>query len=181
MNYMQECTDAEKKQFMQAFIERIDIFPERREDGNWIRNIRFQFPVPILRDGKEVVRVDSISLDKEQSDEHTVTLEKLPTLETVILLSRKAPDAEIKVRLDMSELDITSAESKATYKEIQEYVKNKYDLHVTNLYIAQVKREFGIIERENYNTGEGKAKVPQVTPEKREAIIDALRYFQMIE
>lgn len=102
-------------------------------------------------------------------------------VETVILLSRKAPDAEIKVRLDMSELDITRAESKATYKEIQEYVKNKYDLHVTNLYIAQVKREFGIIERENYNTGEGKAKVPQVTPEKREAIIDALRYFQMIE
>ena len=43
-----------KKQFMQAFIERIDIFPERREDGNWIRNIKFQFPVPILRDGKEV-------------------------------------------------------------------------------------------------------------------------------
>lgn len=102
-------------------------------------------------------------------------------VETVILLSRKTPDAEIKVRLDMSELDITSAESKATYKEIQEYVKNKYDLHVTNLYIAQVKREFGIIERENYNTGEGKAKVPQVTAEKREAIIDALKYFQMIE
>ena len=102
-------------------------------------------------------------------------------VETVILLSRKAPDAEIRVRLDMSELDITSAERKATYKEIQEYVQNKYDLHVTNLYIAQVKREFGIIERENYNTGEGKAKVPQVTPEKREAIIDALKYFQMIE
>ena len=102
-------------------------------------------------------------------------------VETVILLSRKAPDAEIKVRLDMSELYITSAESKATYKEIQEYVQNKYDLHVTNLYIAQVKREFGIIERENYNTGEGKAKVPQVTAEKREAIIDALKYFQMIE
>ena len=83
-----ECTDAEKKQFMQAFIERIDIFQERREDGNWIRNIKFQFPVPILRDGKEVVRVDGISLDKEQSDEHTVTLEKFPTLETVVLLSQ---------------------------------------------------------------------------------------------
>ena len=97
-------------------------------------------------------------------------------VETVILLSRTTPDTEIKVRLDMSELDITSAESKATYKEIQEYVQNKYDLHVTNLYIAQVKREFGIIERENYNIGEGKAKVPQVTAEKREAIIDALKY-----
>ena len=47
----------------------------------------------------------------------------------------------------MSELDITSAESKATYKEIQEYVKDKYDLHVTNLYIAQVKEKCGIKER----------------------------------
>ena len=56
--------------------------PERREDGNWIRNIKFRFPLPILRDGKEVVRVDGISLDKEQPDEHTVTLEKFPTLET---------------------------------------------------------------------------------------------------
>ena len=55
-----ECTDAEKKQFMQAFIDRIAIFPERWEDGNWIRNIKFQFPGPIIRDGKEVARVDEI-------------------------------------------------------------------------------------------------------------------------
>lgn len=86
-----EYTDAEKKQFMQAFIERIDIFPERREDGNWIRNIKFRFPLPILRDGKEVVRVDGISLDKEQPDEHTVTLEKFPTLETVVALHHQRP------------------------------------------------------------------------------------------
>ena len=66
-------------------------------------------------------------------------------VETVILLSRTAPDAVIKVNLEMSELDVTSAESKATYKEIQEYVQNKYGLHVTNLYIAQVKQEFGIM------------------------------------
>ena len=93
-----ECTDAEKKQFMQAFIERIDIFPERREDGNWIRNIKFQFPVPILRDGKEVVRVDGISLDKEQSDEHTVTLEKFQTLETVVGLHRKDMQKSLNLR-----------------------------------------------------------------------------------
>lgn len=49
-----------KETVMQAFIERIDIFSERRENGNWIRNIKFQFLVPILRDGKEVVRVDGI-------------------------------------------------------------------------------------------------------------------------
>ena len=98
-----ECTDAEKKQFMQAFIERIDIFPERREDGNWIRNIKFQFPVPILRDGKEVARVDGISLDNEQFDEHTVSLEKLSTLETVCLLSNRKADSHIKLSLDMDE------------------------------------------------------------------------------
>ena len=75
-----ECTDAEKKQFMQAFIERIDIFPERREDGNWIQNIKFQFPVPIIKEGKEVAQIKGISLDNEKSDEHMISLEKLSTL-----------------------------------------------------------------------------------------------------
>ena len=83
-----ECTDAEKKQFMQAFIERIDIFSERREDGNWIQNIKFQFPVPIIKEGKEVAQIKGISLDKEKSDEHMISLEKLSTLETVVLLSQ---------------------------------------------------------------------------------------------
>ena len=83
-----ECTDAEKKQFMQAFIERIDIFQERREDGNWIQNIKFQFPVPIIKEGKEVAQIKGISLDKEKSDEHMISLEKLSTLETVVLLSQ---------------------------------------------------------------------------------------------
>ena len=83
-----ECTDAEKKQFMQAFIERIDIFPERREDGNWIQNIKFQFPVPIIKEGKKVAQIKGISLDKEKSDEHMVSLEKLSTLETIVGLQR---------------------------------------------------------------------------------------------
>ena len=167
-----ECTDAEKKQFMQAFIERIDIFPESREDGNWIRNIRFQFPVPILRDGKEVVRVDGISLDKEKSDEHTVTLEKFPTLETVCLLS-KLHEAKyhVNVRLDMDELDLTSAESKATYEKIKKYVAEHNDgMKVSNLYIAQVKAKYGIIERENYNLPKSEdAKQPQCPKKKEDA------------
>ena len=83
-----ECTDAEKKQFMQAFIERIDIFPERRKDGNWIQDIKFQFPVPIIKEGKEVAQIKGISLDKEKSDEHMVSLEKLSTLESCVLLCR---------------------------------------------------------------------------------------------
>ena len=102
-------------------------------------------------------------------------------METVILLSRKTLDAVININLDMSELDLTSAESKATYAEIKKYVLDKFGLKVSQLYIAQVKREFGLIERINYNVGEGKNHVPQVTPEKREAIIDALKHCQMIE
>ena len=102
-------------------------------------------------------------------------------VETVVLLSKLKSSKKIEVDLDISELDLTKAEAKATYEEIRQYIIDKYGLKVNNLYIAQVKREYGLIERINYNIGSGKNHVPQVTPEKREAIIDALKYFQMIE
>ncbi len=59
-----------------------------RKDGNWIQNIKFQFPVPIIKEGKEVAQIKGISLDKEKSNEHMVSLEKLSTLETICLLSK---------------------------------------------------------------------------------------------
>ena len=102
-------------------------------------------------------------------------------VETVVLLSKLKSTEKIEVDLKLSELDLTKAESKATYTEIKKYVLDKFGLKVSQLYIAQVKREFGLIERINYNVGENKNHVPQVTPEKREAIIDALKYFKMIE
>ena len=189
-----ECTDAEKKQFMQAFIERIDIFPERREDGNWIRNIRFQFPVPILRDGKEVVRVDGISLDKEKSDEHTVTLEKFPTLETVVLLSYKKPDGHINVKVEFGEgegkvpLDNIAKRAeeykpkeRVTYKMIKEYIEAKYGFKVHTAYIAEVKRDLGLPMYDAPNAVE-ELKQPRKHPtaEKVEAIKDVLKHFEVI-
>ncbi len=102
--------------------------------------------------------------------------------ETVVLLSKlKSTKNFIEVDLDISELDLTKAEAKATYAEIKQYVLDKFGLKVSQLYIAQVKREYGLIERINYNVGEGKSHVPQVTPEKKLAIEDALRYFKMID
>ena len=176
-----ECTDAEKKQFMQAFIERIDIFPERREDGNWIQNIKFQFPVPIIKEGKEVAQIKGISLDKEKSNEHMVSLEKLSTLETVCLLSKLQSKEHIEIEVKMDELDLTSAESKATYEEIREYIFEHTGLKVSYLYIAQVKQKYGIIERENYNKPKSEnAKQPQCPPEKERAITEALKHFEMI-
>ena len=52
----------------------------------------------------------------------------------------------------MDEMDLTAAESKATYEEIKKYVAEYNDgMKVSNLYIAQIKQKHGIIERENYN------------------------------
>lgn len=83
-------------------------------------------------------------------------------VETCVLLSKLKSTQHIKVEIDLDEMDLTKAESKATYAEIKQYVLEKYDLKVSQLYIAQVKRKHGIIERINYNTGEGKARVPKV-------------------
>ena len=104
-------------------------------------------------------------------------------VETVCLLS-KLHEAKhhVNVRLDMDELDLTAAESKATYEEIRKYVAEHYDgMKVSNLYIAQVKAKYGIIERENYNKAKSDdARQPKCPKEKEEAIVEALRYFQMI-
>ena len=87
----------------------------------------------------------------------------------------------INVKVDMDELDLTSAEAKATYKEIEEWVQEHYGFHVTNLSIAQVKQKHGIIERENYNKPKSPdSKQPGCPEEKVKAIEDAMRHFQMI-
>ena len=101
-------------------------------------------------------------------------------VETVVLLSQRRPDAHIDIKLDLSELDITAAETKATYQEIKDYVLEKHGLKVSTLYISQVKTKCGIIERENYNTGKEGHRVPQCPKEKEEAIMDALKHFKMI-
>ena len=101
-------------------------------------------------------------------------------VETVVLLSQRKADAHIDIKLDLSELDITAAETKATYQEIKDYVLEKSGLNVSSLYISQVKTKCGIIERENYNKGKEGHGVPQCPKEKEEAIMDALRNFRMI-
>jgi 23S rRNA (uracil1939-C5)-methyltransferase len=104
-------------------------------------------------------------------------------VETVCLLS-KLHEAKhhVNVRLDMDELDITAAESKATYEEIKSYVaEHNEGMKVSNLYIAQVKAKYGIIERENYNLPKSEdAKQPQCSKKKEDAIVEALRFFHMI-
>ena len=96
-------------------------------------------------------------------------------VETVCLLSKLKSTQHIEVELDMDELDLTAAEKKATYDEIKDYVLEHSGLKVSSLYIAQVKQQCGIIERENYNKPKSEdAKQPQCPPDKEKAIKDVL-------
>ena len=161
-----EMSDIEKKEFMQLFIDAIELYPEKMDDGRIIRQIDLAFPVYYEGFEGEAIRL---------LNENTV--------ETVCLLS-KLHEAKhhVNVRLDMDEMDLTAAESKATYEEIKKYVAEYNDgMKVSNLYIAQVKRKCGIELAENFNIprSEG-AKQPQCPKEKEEAIIGALKAFQMI-
>ncbi len=100
-------------------------------------------------------------------------------VETVVVLRGQNVDGHINIDLDVEKLKSTGG--RATYAEIKDYVKEKYGYSISSLYIAQMKDKAGLEKRDNYNHGTGKTeRVPQCTPEKEEAIIDALRHFKMI-
>ena len=102
-------------------------------------------------------------------------------VETVVLLSQQKPDDTIEIDLDLDELDVTTAETKATYEEIKAYVWDKHHLKVSSLYISQVKRKCGLEVGQNYNLSKSEnPKVPKCPPEKEAVIMGALKHFQMI-
>ena len=123
-----------------------------------------------------ILAVDLFPRTRQKSD---INLGLSNHVETVALLSKLSEAKHhIEVKVDMDELDLTSAEAKATYKEIQKWVQEKYGFHVTNLNIAQVKQKHGIIEQENYNRAKSEnSKQPGCPEEKIKAIEDAMRYF----
>lgn len=82
-------TEVEQRDFMRAFIERIDIYPEKPDNGCWIRNIVFNFPMPVQ--GQEI---KSLPLESES------------TVETVCLLSntqRKKKESCITLDVEMAD------------------------------------------------------------------------------
>ena len=170
-------SEVERKEFMRAFIERIELFPEKQPDGNWIRKIIFNFPVPV--NGTEV---------KE------LPLENETIVETVVLLSHKKADSYIHIDVEFGEgegkipvdsiakrAEAYKPKEKVTYKMIKEYIEAKYGFKVHTAYIAEVKRNLGLPMYDAPNAVE-ELKQPRKhpTPEKVEAIKDALRYFAVI-
>ena len=114
--------------------------------------------------------------------------------ETVVLLSHKKADSYIHIDVEFGEgegkipvdsiakrAEAYKPKEKVTYKMIKEYIEAKYGFKVHTAYIAEVKRNLGLPMYDAPNAVE-ELKQPRKhpTPEKVEAIKDALRYFAVI-
>ena len=151
--FYEKLTSEEQRELYRQFIERIEVYPEEQEDGRVLKSIHFRFPV---RYGET------------------------DTIETLIG-TESEPDDEIAFVLDCSEVQVTVAEAKATYAEIRAYVLEHTGMKVSSLYIAQIKRKYGIDVGIAYNKPEqNKNHVPVCPVEKELAIMDALKAFRML-
>ena len=154
--------DVERRQLIEALIAEIQIYEERKPNGQWLKSIRFKLPI-IENDLR-------IGLD---NSEH---------VETVVLLSKGEVDSKkIRVEFSLEDMDMSEFQDGATYTQIKEYVLEHSGLKVSNLYISQIKRKCGIEVGKNYNLPKSDdSRQPQCPPEKEEAIREAFKYFGMI-
>ena len=166
--------DVERRQLIEALIAEIQIYEERKPNGQWLKSIRFKLPI--------IENDLSIGLD---NGEH---------VETVVMLSHKKPDSVINIKVEFGEgegkvpLDnivkraaAYKPKERVTYKMIKEYIEAKYGFKVHTAYIAEVKRELGLPMYDAPNAVE-ELKQPRKHPtaEKVEAIKDALKHYKII-
>jgi len=159
--------DEEKRNVVTALIKEIEIY--RNDESEYpLKRIGLNFPV--FKDGGEVTEL---------------LWDKGNTVETVVLLSqlKQKPDDYINVTIELDDVDITSADTKATYDEIKKNVaEHNAGMKVSNLYISQVKRKCGIEVGKNYNLPKNEdSRQPQCPEDKERAIVEALEHFKMIQ
>ena len=167
-------SDVERRQLIEALIAEIQIYEERKPNGQWLKSIRFKLPI--------IENDLGIGLDNGNQ------------VETVVLLSHKKPDSTISVKVEFGEgegkvpLDNIAKRAEAykpkegvTYKMIKEYIEAKYGFKVHTAYIAEIKRSLGLPMYDAPNAVE-ELKQPRKHPtaEKVEAIKDALKHFEII-
>ena len=156
-----QMNEAEKREFLSQLVDNVQIYEERKENGQWLKSIEFKLPI--------IEKEFTLSLDNDTQNE------------TVVKLSIKRDTPKIEVTMEPDEESNYTPEEKATYQKIKDYVKNKYGVNVHTSYIAQVKRMCGLDMGENYNKSKKKnPEVKQCLQEKVEYIKDALRYFKLI-
>ena len=155
-------------------MDNVQIYEERKENGQWLKSIEFKLPI----------------LEKE----FTLSLDNDTQNETVVLLSNKKPDGHINVKVEFGEgegkvpldniakrAETYKPKERVTYKMIKEYIEAKYGFKVHTAYIAEVKRDLGLPMYDAPNAVE-ELKQPRKHPtvEKVEAIKDALKHFEVI-
>ena len=169
-----QMNEAEKREFLSQLVDNVQIYEERKENGQWLKSIEFKLPI--------IEKEFTLSLDNDTQNE------------TVIMLSNKKPDSVINVKVEFGEgegkvpLDNIAKRAEAykpkervTYKRTKEYIEAKYGFKVHTAYIAEVKRDLGLPMYDAPNAVE-ELKQPRKhpTPEKVEAIKDALKHFELI-
>ena len=154
--------EQEKRQIMESLISEIHIYEERQPNGQWLKSIKFK--LPIIEEDMEM------SLD---SDTH---------VECVIALSKGEIDSKkVRVEFSLEGMDTSGLQKGATYPEIKARVLEQTGLKVSSLYISQVKQKCGLEVRENHHKAKSEnTKQPQCPKEKEDAIVEALKHFQMI-
>ena len=103
-------------------------------------------------------------------------------VECVIALSKGEIDSKkVRVEFSLEGMDTSGLQKGATYPEIKARVLEQTGLKVSSLYISQVKQKCGLEVRENHHKAKSEnTKQPQCPKEKADAIVEALRHFQMI-
>ena len=155
--------EAERREFLSQLVDNVQIYEERKENGQWLKSIEFKLPI--------IEKEFTLSLDNDTQNETVVLLPQL----------KQKPDDYIDVTIELDNVDITSAETKATYDEIKKYVaEHNAGMKVSNLYISQVKRKCGIEVGKNYNLPKDEdSRQPQCPEDKESAIVEALKHFKM--
>ena len=169
-----QMNEAEKREFLSQLVDNVQIYEERKENGQWLKSIEFKLPI--------IEKEFTLSLDNDTQNE------------TVVLLSHKKPDGHINVKVEFGKgegkvpLDNIAKRAegykpkeRVTYKMIKEYIETKYGFKVHTAYIAEVKRDLGLPMYDAPNAVE-ELKQPRKHPtaEKVEAIKDALKHFEII-
>ena len=156
-----QMNEAEKREFLSQLVDNVQIYEERKENGQWLKSIEFKLPI--------IEKEFTLSLDNDTQNE------------TVVKLSLKKDTPKIEVTMKPDEESNYTPEEKATYQKIKDYVKDKYGVNVHTSYIAQVKRMCGLDMGENYNKSKKEnPEVKQCPQEKVEYIKDALRHYGLL-
>ena len=156
-----QMNEAEKREFLSQLVDNVQIYEERKENGQWLKSIEFKLPI--------IEKEFALSLDNDTQNE------------TVVKLYLKKDTPKIEVTMEPDEESNYTPEEKATYQKIKDYVKDKYDVNVHTSHIAQVKRMCGLDMGENYNKSRKEnPEVKKCPQEKVEYIKDALRHFELI-